>query len=108
MNRWSVLPDDEGPEACPPKPAIGQHDDRGVPVREAAQLGTFFRQLASLMHAGFSVSNAFSDLGMRTPNRALGETAKSIAGATAYGASVATEMAKRRSASASRLRKVIR
>jgi len=76
--------------AAPPTESVAMFG----PTATAAQLGTFFRQLASLMHAGFSVSNAFSDLGMRTPNRALGETAKSIAGATAYGASVATEMAK--------------
>ena len=30
MNRWSVLPDDEGPEACPPEPTIVQHDDRAI------------------------------------------------------------------------------
>jgi type II secretory pathway component PulF len=59
------------------------------PTAKPEQLGSFFRQLASLIHSGFSVSNAFSDLGMRSANRGLGEAAKSIGAGAAQGQAVA-------------------
>jgi type II secretory pathway component PulF len=57
-------------------------------------MALFFRQMASLMHAGFSVSTALSDLGMRTAQRGIADAAKQMGAATAGGASVAQEMAK--------------
>jgi type IV pilus assembly protein PilC len=63
------------------------------PSAKPEQLGSFFRQLASLIHSGFSVSNAFSDLGMRSSNRGLGEAAKSIAEGAAQGQGIAPQMA---------------
>ncbi len=63
------------------------------PTAKPEQLGSFFRQMASLIHAGFSVSNAFSDLGLRSSNRGLGEAAKSISAGVAQGQGVAPQMA---------------
>ncbi len=57
-------------------------------------LGVFFRQLASLAHAGFTPSAAMADLGPRTKNRKLGDAALSIAAETARGASLAAGMAR--------------
>jgi type IV pilus assembly protein PilC len=50
--------------------------------------------MQSLLHAGFSVSTALSDLGLRTTNRGIRNAAREIATATANGASLAQEMAK--------------
>lgn len=55
-------------------------------------LAPFFRQMASLIHAGFSVSSALMDLGPRTPHRTLSIAAKGLANATAQGASLAQQM----------------
>ncbi|MDX1932896.1 MAG: type II secretion system F family protein [Capsulimonadales bacterium] len=52
----------------------------------------FFRQMASLLHAGFSISTALDDLGLRTTNRAIRNAARQLAAATAGGASLAQEM----------------
>ena len=65
------------------------------PVRGSASpddLAPFFRQMASLIHAGFSVSNALTDLGPRTPHRTLSIVARSLAAATANGQSLAQQM----------------
>ena len=69
-----------------PVAAVGN----GIPSPE--DIATFFRQAASLLHAGFTVSNAFSDLGMRTRHRALGLAAKTMGGNIANGASIGAEM----------------
>ncbi|MBC8103956.1 MAG: type II secretion system F family protein [Cytophagales bacterium] len=63
------------------------------PSAKPEQIGSFFRQLASLIHSGFSVSSAFSDLGMRSTNRGIGEAAKRIAAGSAQGQAVAPQMA---------------
>ena len=69
-----------------PVAAVG----KGIPAPE--DIATFFRQVASLIHAGFTVSNAFSDLGMRTRHRALSLAAKTMGANIANGASVGAEM----------------
>jgi type II secretory pathway component PulF len=56
------------------------------------ELGSFFRQMASLIHAGFTVGSALTDLGMRTANSGLRSAAKAMGAATLNGASVAGQM----------------
>jgi type II secretory pathway component PulF len=63
------------------------------PTAKPEQLGSFFRQLASLIHSGFSASNAFLDLGMRSSNRGLGEAAKDIGAGAGQGKGIAVQMA---------------
>lgn len=76
------------PAAAPPaRPFFGAV----VPPEE---LGLFFRQLASLVHAGFTVSSALTDLAPRTRHKAIGAAATRIAEATGQGKSLASEMAR--------------
>jgi type II secretory pathway component PulF len=56
------------------------------------ELASFFRQIASLLHAGFTVSAAFGDLGQRTPQRSLRNAALAISAGTANGGSLAGQM----------------
>ncbi|GAB4454808.1 MAG: hypothetical protein OHK0029_09930 [Armatimonadaceae bacterium] len=56
------------------------------------ELASFFRQIASLLHAGFTVSAAFADLGPRTPQRQLRQAAAGVAAGTANGGSLAGQM----------------
>ena len=83
--------------AAPPSVGLGAPSPSGGPIfgptAAPAQLGSFFRQMASLIHSGFPVSNAFSDLGMRSSNRGLGAAAKSIGAGTAQGQAIAPQMA---------------
>jgi type IV pilus assembly protein PilC len=72
-----------------------------VPTRSAlafgaaspAQIGSFFRQLAALIHAGFTVPSALADLGPRTGHRGLRNAAAAMAAATMNGGSLAGQMA---------------
>lgn len=65
----------------------------GKAVR-AEDLGVFFRQLGSLVNAGFTVGAALADLGPRTSHRGLRTAATQMAATTASGASLSGEMAK--------------
>ena len=62
----------------------------GIPKPEDAAL--FFRQMASLVHAGFGVSAALSDLAPRTAHRGLANAARAMGAATANGANLAGQM----------------
>lgn len=87
-------------EAAPTSnPVLRQTTPTFTPVRSTGgiafgsarseDLGMFFRQLASLVHAGFSVSAALADLAPRTAHRGLSRAAAAMAQATANGSSLA-------------------
>ena len=57
-------------------------------------LGVFFRQMASLAHAGFTPSAALADLGTRTANRRLRDALLRMAQDTAQGQSLAATMSR--------------
>ncbi len=70
---------------------------QGVVVGGAAgyeDLGLFFRQMSSLMHAGFTPSAALADLGQRTSHRGLASAAREMAQNVSNGASMAQQMAR--------------
>lgn len=58
-----------------------------------ADLATFFRQMASLMHSGFTVGSALTDLGRRSGPTKLRSAASAMGAAVAGGASLAAQMA---------------
>jgi type II secretory pathway component PulF len=64
----------------------------GAPSPE--DIALFFRQMASLLHAGFTIGNALSDLGVRTRHRGLSAAAKAMAQNVVNGASLADEMSR--------------
>ena len=57
-----------------------------------ATLGTFFRQMASLTHAGFSTSASLLDLGNRTAHKGLAHAATEMGRATGNGARLSDQM----------------
>jgi type II secretory pathway component PulF len=57
-------------------------------------LALFCRQMASLLHAGFTPAHALADLGPRTTQRRLSQSAYQMGTAVANGASLAGEMTK--------------
>lgn len=57
-------------------------------------LGVFFRQVSSLLNAGFAPSTAMADLATRTTHRGLSRAAAEMAQATANGGSLAGAMAR--------------
>ena len=86
-----------GATTAPARPMPGDLDARrgafafgAVPT---TVLATFFRQMASLVHAGFTVGASLSDLGMRTSHRGLQSAVKSMGAATVNGGSFAGQMA---------------
>lgn len=74
-------------------PGDGRRTGFAIGGASPAEMGTFFRQLASLVHAGFTVSSAFADLGPRTAHGGLRKAAAAIAASTMNGGSVAGRMA---------------
>src|SRR5262249_42045487 len=64
------------------------------PPPRPEDLATFARQMASLLHAGFTPAHALADLGPRTTHRRMSQAAHQMAGAVANGASLAGEMAR--------------
>jgi len=63
------------------------------PVRPE-DLGVFFRQLSALVHAGFTVGAALSDLAPRTQNKTLRASASAIARETTGGGSLGAAFAR--------------
>lgn len=59
-----------------------------------ADLGMFFRQMASLLSAGFTPASALADLGMRTRQRQLAHAAREIGHGTERGESMSQNMAR--------------
>jgi type II secretory pathway component PulF len=57
-------------------------------------LGLFFRQMASLLHAGFTPAGALADLGPRTAHRGIRTAAAAMAAAAAAGQGLSSEMAR--------------
>ncbi len=84
-----------GAEAPVPSPSMVAPPVSGnVAAAPPAALGIFFRQLASLTDAGFTLAAALSDLGSRTGDARLGKAALRMGQATSRGASMAGEMAR--------------
>lgn len=65
-----------------------------APAVPPADLATFFRQMASLLHAGFTPLSALADLGPRTANRRLSRAAQDAGMAAGRGESLAGAFAK--------------
>lgn len=60
-----------------------------APIPRSEDIGLFFRQMASLAQAGFTVSASLADLGPRTAQRGLRDAAMQMARDTASGLSFA-------------------
>ncbi len=60
-----------------------------TPAVPPGDLATFFRQMASLLHAGFTPLSALADLGPRTANRRISRAAADIGMAVGRGGSMA-------------------
>lgn len=73
--------------AAPPSRAL-----RVAPAIAPEDLGLFFRQVASLLHAGFTPASTLVDLAPRTAHRGLAAAAQAMAEKTARGAALSEEM----------------
>ena len=57
-----------------------------------ADLGTFFRQMASLLNAGFTPASALGDLATRTAQKDLARAARQAADGTARGETISQNL----------------
>ena len=65
-----------------------------LPAPKPADIATFFRQFASLLHAGFTPLSALADLSPRTANKRIARAASDIGMATGRGESLGTSFAR--------------
>ncbi|MBC7805402.1 MAG: type II secretion system F family protein [Akkermansiaceae bacterium] len=86
------------PPSLPAPPALGVGGLPAItafaPAVPPADLATFFRQMASLLHAGFTPLSALADLAPRTANRRLSRAAQDAGMAAGRGESLAGAFAK--------------
>lgn len=64
------------------------------PLAAPEDVALFFRQLAALVHAGYSVSSALTDLAPRTRQSGIRRAASEMAAATAQGSRLSEQMAR--------------
>jgi type IV pilus assembly protein PilC len=77
-----------------PRAAAPPGSTRAVVSAAAPEdLGVFFRQMASLLGAGFTPAAALADLAPRTRRRSIATAARAMAAATANGSALSREMA---------------
>ena len=65
-----------------------------TPAIKPAEMGMFYRQMVSLLHAGFTPATVLADLGGRTANKRVGAAVRQMAGEVANGTSFADSVAK--------------